>query len=348
VSETASTTFTYEFTDAANETFDIVVTVSTPPSSFSDPTVPATDAYGVTGISGDIDIGGPSGAESITGIVGTSLAVQTSGDGAAIFDNALFPTSGAGGEYGGASGNTDGIDVYGLEFEAGGQEYNLYAQNGTFEFFSTSNPSDIETLTLTGTDFSCFCAGTHIRTPDGETNVENLKIGDLVLTAGGKATPVRWIGTRAVAVRFADPLRALPIRIKAGALGGGLPVRDLLLSPDHAMYLDGVLIQAGALVNGSSIVREANMPDLFTYYHIETPDHSLILAEGAAAETFIDNVDRMAFDNWGEHEAMYGNAPALTELAYSRAKSSRQVPLNIRARLDEVAKAFAPPAPEAA
>jgi hypothetical protein len=336
-----SQTITYTFTDSSGHTDEIIVTASTDATTFSGAT---GAAYAVTSISGSID------GVAITGMAGLPEQVQTSSDGNAIFDNAIFPLAGAGGTYGADSGNTDGIDVYGLEFDVsvpggGVTEYNLFAQNGTFEFFATDNVGGEQTLTLDSTNAPCFCAGTHIRTPGGEVNVESLKIGDLVTTADGRAVPVRWIGTRVVAVRFADPLRALPIRIKAGALGDGLPLRDLLVSPDHAMYLGGGLIQAGALVNASSIVREANMPAMFTYYHIETPDHALILAEGAPAETFIDNVDRLAFDNWAEHEILYGNSTPLTEMPYARAKSARQVPKDIRAKLDAMAVEFAFAAP---
>jgi hypothetical protein len=152
---------------------------------------------------------------------------------------------------------------------------------------------------------------------------------------------VRWVGVRRVMTRFADRLRAFPIRIRAGALADGIPRRDLLVSPDHAMLLDGILVQAGALVNGTSITQEASMPDRFTYYHVEVAEHALILAENAATESFIDNAGRMNFDNWGEYEAIYANAPPIAELPHPRAKSVRQVPISLRYWLTTRAQFFA-------
>ena len=76
------------------------------------------------------------------------------------------------------------------------------------------------------------------------------------------------------------------------------------------MLVGDALIQAGALVNGSSIVRERDVPEVFAYYLIEVDDHSLILAENAPAETFDDNVDRLGFDNWAEYEALYPEGKA--------------------------------------
>ncbi len=187
---------------------------------------------------------------------------------------------------------------------------------------------------------SCFMPGTLVRTPDGEVAVEALKRGDLVLTHDGRSVPVDWLGIQTISLRFADKMRVLPIRIRAGALRENVPARDLLVSPDHALLVEGALIQAGALVNGTSIVRETNVPATFTYYHVEVEDHSLILAENAPAETFVDNVDRLNFDNWAEHEALYPNGKQVNELPYPRAKSHRQVPVRTRVMLADRAQAI--------
>lgn len=177
-------------------------------------------------------------------------------------------------------------------------------------------------------------ADTSIGTAAGDVAVQDLKIGDLVRTHDGRCVPVRWIGRQIVSRRFNDKL-GLPVRIKAGALSENVPCRDLLVSPSHALLVDGVLIQAGALVNGTSILHEGNVPEIFTYYHVEVDDHSLILAEGTPAETFIDNVDRANFDNWSEYLALYPEGKAVAEMTYPRAKAFRQVPSDTRRILAE-------------
>jgi hypothetical protein len=162
--------------------------------------------------------------------------------------------------------------------------------------------------------------------------VETLQHGAIVTLADGGNATVLWLGRQTVSTVFADPLRVNPIRIKANALADGVPARDLLTSPDHGILVDGVLVQASTLVNGTSIIRETEVAEVFTYYHVEVADHALILAENTPAETFIDNVDRLAFDNWDEHKAILGET-TIAEMAYPRAKAARQVPSSTRVRL---------------
>ena len=180
----------------------------------------------------------------------------------------------------------------------------------------------------------CLLEGTQVATPEGEAAIETLKAGDLVVTADGHAQTVRWIGRQTVTGIFADEL-SFPVRIKAGALGENMPSRDLLVSHGHAVFVDGILVQAGALINGVSVVRELDMPKSFIYYHIELDDHALVLAENTPVETFVDNVDRARFDNWSEYESLYPYGKSVPEMAYPRAKAMRQVPMALRSRLNE-------------
>lgn len=208
-------------------------------------------------------------------------------------------------------------------------------------YFTNNSATSPSTITTTETFVTCFLTGTLIATPDGDVAIEELKVGDLVLTHDGRIAPIHWLARQTVSRLFADPLKVMPIRIVAGALGDNLPARDLYISPDHALEIDGLLVQAGALVNGTTIARHTGMPASFLYFHIELEDHSLILAEGVAAETFVDNVARRRFDNYAEFEALYGDtASSASELNLPRVKSPRQLPSAIRARIVERAIAI--------
>ena len=108
-----------------------------------------------------------------------------------------------------------------------------------------------------------------------------------------------------------------------------------MLTSDHALILDGLAICAGALVNGTTITRDpkASLPDRVTYYHIETEAHDVILANGAAAETYVDYVQRSAFDNHAEYLALYGTEETIREMDLPRISAARHVPQALWARL---------------
>jgi hypothetical protein len=99
-----------------------------------------------------------------------------------------------------------------------------------------------------------------------------------------------------------------PIRFHAGSLGTGLPRRDLLVSPEHAMFLGGVLIPARCLVNGSTIVQERGL-ERVDYFHVELDTHDVLLAEGAPSESYLDDDSRGMFHNVSEFAALYPDAP---------------------------------------
>jgi hypothetical protein len=172
---------------------------------------------------------------------------------------------------------------------------NIVTGDGT----SGNLPSDL-TFTSTGAApfglvaVACFAAGSRLRTPDGWRAVESLAVGDAVLTLRGAARPVRWIGQRAIDARRHPQLEGLrPVRVRAHAFGPGRPVRDLLLSPDHAVFTDGVLIPVRALVNGRSILH--TRIDRVTYYHVELDTHDVVLAEDLPTESFLDTGNRSDF-----------------------------------------------------
>ena len=136
-----------------------------------------------------------------------------------------------------------------------------------------------------------------------------LAIGDTVLTASGRPRPITWIGRRSYAGRFlaANP-GVQPIRLRAGCLGDGLPRRDLLVSPDHALFLDGLLIPARCLVNGRTVTQECRL-DRVDYYHVELDTHDVLLAEGAPSESYLDDDSRGLFHNAAGFAALYPDAP---------------------------------------
>lgn len=146
----------------------------------------------------------------------------------------------------------------------------------------------------------CFAAGTRILTDQGEVVVEALQAGDRVATlglGGAAIAPVLWVGRRRIALAGHRQAEALsPIRITAGALGAGVPARDLLVSPDHCLFLDGALVPARLLVNGGTIVVERGLAEV-TYFHVELDRHDVLIAEGAAAESWLDAGNRDWFAN---------------------------------------------------
>ncbi len=153
----------------------------------------------------------------------------------------------------------------------------------------------------TSVTLACFAQGTRIATPAGTTPVEHLSPGDLVLTARGDSLPVIWMGHRHVdCTRHPRPQLVLPVRIAAGAFAHRAPSRDLLLSPDHAVFAEGVLIPVKYLINGSTIVQlaVAEMPGV-TYWHVELARHDVLLAENLPAESYLDDGGRANFVNNG-------------------------------------------------
>ncbi|MEA5392273.1 Hint domain-containing protein [Cyanobium gracile UHCC 0139] len=207
--------------------------------------------------------------------------------------------------------------------ESSGREYNL------FKFQD-------EDLVL---EVTCLLAGTLIATPSGEQPIETLQPGDWVQTVNGPRA-VRFLSRTSHNPVILWNLDELPIRINAGALGGGSPRRDLYVSSDHGILIEGHLVQASALVNDRTICRTTpedwspHRP--ITYYKLEFQEHELITAEGLLVESFVDNQARGAWDNHQHYLALYGEELPIREMPLPRIKYARQLSGMLRSHLQQL------------
>ncbi|MBN8897534.1 MAG: Hint domain-containing protein [Rhodospirillales bacterium] len=164
-----------------------------------------------------------------------------------------------------------------------------YPTGGTTTNFASSTADTFSYIT-------CFVRGTRLATPEGDRRVEDLQPGDRVTTLSG-ARPVKWIGHRRIqisAYRHRDA--AAPIRIRQGAFAEAVPAADLLLSPDHAVFVDGKLICVRQLVNGTTI-RPDLSSDSVEYFHVEQDSHDILVSEGLTTESYLDTGNRGFFQN---------------------------------------------------
>ncbi len=149
---------------------------------------------------------------------------------------------------------------------------------------------------MTTTD-TCFLAGSHILTDRGEIMVEALQAGDQVATLEDGRIVCReiiWVGCRHVSAAAARD--ASPIRIRQGAFAGNVPHRDLLVTPEHCIFVDGRLIPARMLVNHRSIIEDRTIGG-YSFHHVELASHAILLAEGLATESYLDTGNRSCFAN---------------------------------------------------
>ncbi|MEM9150399.1 MAG: Hint domain-containing protein [Cyanobacteria bacterium P01_F01_bin.3] len=244
----------------------------------------------------------------------------------------------------GGSTQTHALVASGPAVDAGDNEaaqFNglAFDQRGEARVVDGPDADDIATIDI-GAFEECFLTGTLIATEKGAVPVETLQIGDRVKTADGQMEPIKWMGHQTYdrASGLPHPFRTYPICVKAGALGNNLPVRNLYVSPDHALFIDGLLINAGALTNGISIV-QIEM-EQFEYHHIELEHHALLLAEGTPAESYLPQTQaRELFDNGEEYEKLYPNHSSLSLLPMNtpRVNSKRQLPRFVSQRLNRLA-----------
>jgi hypothetical protein len=204
--------------------------------------------------------------------------------------------------YWGKLGNEGVVVEYPSTKRPGGFSYILYTDK------SYTQSDIIPRSTFDQSAFVlCFASGTRILTTRGEVAVEDLQVGDCAVTASGDRRAVIWTGHRRLGAEPVLPVDQAPIRIRAGAFGHGLPTRDLFLSPGHPVLVGadaeargGVLVPVMHLVNGTTIARTSTAS--VTYWHVELDTHDILLAEGLAAESFLDFGCRPFFEEASDHE----------------------------------------------
>ena len=173
-------------------------------------------------------------------------------------------------------------------------------------------------LTVTAT---CFLRGTMIATPCGEMAVERLRAGDPVSVIENGihvSRPVTWVGGRSMdAAEFGGRTAAYPVRIRKDAFAGNVPHRDLLVTPEHCILTEAGLVPARMLVNGGSIVVDRSIP-VYDFFHVELEVHGILLAEGLAAESYLDTGNRDLFVDGHAGVSVRDDLPMAAPLAVAR------------------------------
>ena len=181
------------------------------------------------------------------------------------------------------------------------------AEQGYFLAFIGSLPPLSTTLTIStisnngvsipvSSVVPCFNRGTMISTPGGPVAIENLQVGDAVLTLDRGAKPILWVGSRKLSqIELMAYSKFRPIRVASGALGSGLPERDLIVSPQHRMLLRSVIAQrmfgsaeifvpAKKLIGVPGITVDFELQRV-EYFHLLFDRHEVVFAEGAPTES---------------------------------------------------------------
>ncbi len=324
-----SDTFYYQLVDPSGDTITNQVVfdlddfyTNATGAPYTKPTTALTDTtISVAGFSVDKFLASDQTTDA-SDIISVTLGVfdfaEQHGDGTFFVDSSEAGSMGAGATVVAAdsgitiSGSIGAVnaDLSALKYitaDTAGQEYIIFGD--------TDGPVQQGAAIIGQIDVVCYLRGTRILSPTGQVNVEDLKIGDPVVTRFGGVQPIKWIGRQNFAARFVKGNRdQIPVRIGAGALGKNLPARDLFVSPGHSMLIDGQLILAKSMVNGVSIAQD-HVPEEINYYQIEFEAHDCVLAEGSWSESFADGPGlRNRFHNAAAFSQLYPDYDTPAEL----------------------------------
>ncbi|MGY9039872.1 MAG: Hint domain-containing protein, partial [Rhodobacterales bacterium] len=247
--------------------------------------------------SGFLGNGSQAGDDTLSGGAGADILRGGSGDDTFVVQSAAHAQ---GDVFIGGTGPDDTTDQDRIDLSVLDRgSYTINATEDTADsgaLKGTVNFDTGETLTFSGIEIICFAAGTEIITSEGPVNVEDLAVGAQVLTMDRGMQPVRWIGSRALGPQeLAARPKLKPIKISAGALGNGTPMKDLVVSRQHRILVRSViaermfdvqeiLVAAIKLVGlpGIEVVEDA---DSVEYFHILFDQHEIIFSNSAATES---------------------------------------------------------------
>ena len=186
----------------------------------------------------------------------------------------------------------------------------------------------------------CFTRGTLIETVAGPVPVEQLAAGDMLRTMDHGFQPVRLVCSTAcdsIDLQLRPAIR--PVRITAGALGNGLPRRDLLVSPQHRMLICSRIAERmfGTTEVLIPAIRLTALPGVFIdesvteveYFHVLLDDHEVIFAEGAPSESLLTGPEALRRVGAAAREEIRALFPQIAEAGYA-ARPARAVPLGKR------------------
>ncbi|MFT8722089.1 MAG: Hint domain-containing protein [Acetobacter malorum] len=194
------------------------------------------------------------------------------------------------------------------------QNSNQYQQTFVFQYAGNIfNLGDDEVVDMTnalssqGSDAYlpvCFLADSMIETVAGPCPVQDLTVGQEILTyQQGQPISRRlvWIGKKQSVIRpdLTDDAAGYPVRLLKDALAEGVPYKDMLITAEHCLFLNGKFIPARMLVNDRSVFYDRSVTD-YTYYHLETETHSVIMADGVLTESYLDTGNRRSFRQDGK------------------------------------------------
>lgn len=184
-------------------------------------------------------------------------------------------------------------------------------------------------------DLFCFDRGTLIETEEGDVAVEDLRVGDRVVTLDHGPQPIRWIGSRQLDRETLEANEKLrPIRIRAGALGDGVPARDLVVSRQHRilvrskvakrMFGAEVLIPAHKLIplEGVTVAQDR---DTVEYFHFLFDDHQIVLSNGMPTESLFTGPQALKAVSPEGREEILTLFPELAAPTYAP-KPARHIP----------------------